>query len=136
MLITADHGQVAVAPDRVDYLDEPWPELPERLLYARPAGSSRDAFLHTNPGHEAEVVEALSARLGDRARVCEAASLFATIGPRLRERLGTVAVLPAAGRQTWLRSAAANETWFRGQHGGLTDEETSTYLAELECVGS
>jgi len=42
-----------------------------------------------------------------------------------------VAVLPAAGRQAWLRSAAGNEQRFRGQHGGLHEAETSTYLAML-----
>ena len=44
---------------------------------------------------------------------------------------GEVAVLPSPGRQAWLRRAAANEQRFRGQHGGLDEAETSTYLAEL-----
>ena len=57
--------------------------------------------------------------------------LFERIGPRLKDRLGDVAVLPVAGRQAWLRSAAANEQRFRGQHGGLHEAETSTYLARL-----
>ena len=60
-----------------------------------------------------------------------AAELFETIGPRLRDRLGDVAVLPSAGRQAWLRVAAASEQRFRGQHGGLDAAETSTYLAQL-----
>ena len=51
VLLTADHGQVAVSPDRVDYLDELWPELPAMLSQPRPAGSSRDAFLHVRPEH-------------------------------------------------------------------------------------
>jgi hypothetical protein len=45
--------------------------------------------------------------------------------------LGDVVVLPADGRQAWLRSAAANEQRFRGQHGGLHEAETSTYLATM-----
>jgi hypothetical protein len=49
----------------------------------------------------------------------------------LAARLADVAVLPAAGRQTWLRSAAAGERWFRGHHGGFEDQEALTYLAEL-----
>ena len=85
VLITADHGQVDVSPERVDYLDDLWP----------------------------------------------AAELFDAIGPRLRDRLGDVAVLPAAGRQAWLRRAAASEQRFRGQHRGLDEAETSTYLAQL-----
>ena len=65
------------------------------------------------------VIGELSERLGDRAEVRPAEELFDRIGPRLRARLGDVAVLAAPGRQVWLRQAAANEGWFRGQHGGL-----------------
>jgi hypothetical protein len=131
VLLCADHGQVAVSPERVDYLDELWPQLPELLSQPRPAGSSLDAFLHVVPGARPLVIDGLRERLGDRAQVRPAVELFDEIGPRLRERLGDVAVLPAAGRQAWLRSAAAGERWFRGHHGGLEDREAATYLAEL-----
>ena len=136
VLLTADHGQVEVSPDRVDHLDELWPELPSLLAQPRPAGSSRDAFLHVRPGHADAVIAGLADRLGDRARVLPAAALFDEIGPRLRERLGQVAVLPAPGRQVWMRSAAANERWYRGQHGGLDPAETATYLAEVAQPGT
>ncbi len=132
MLVTADHGQVAVSPDRVDYLDQLWPELPSMLSLPRPAGSSRDAFLHVREEHVDTVLAQLPARLGDGARVVPAAHLFDRIGPRLAARLGQVAVLAAPGRQVWLRSAPANERWFRGQHGGLEAAETETYLAEVQ----
>ena len=45
--------------------------------------------------------------------------------------VGDVAVLPANGRQAWLRRAAANEQRFRGHHGGLHEAETGTYLARM-----
>ena len=135
VLLCADHGQVDVSPERVDYLDELWPELPERLSQPRPAGSSRDVFLHVREGRVQEVIRELQARLGDRARVAPAASVFDRIGDRLRARLGQVVVLPAAGRQAWLRSASANERWWHGQHGGLEPAETETYLAELPDPG-
>jgi hypothetical protein len=77
------------------------------------------------------VLAELPGRLGDGARVLPAADLFDRIGPRLGARLGQVAVLAAPGRQVWMRSAAANERWFRGQHGGLQPAETETYLAEV-----
>jgi hypothetical protein len=131
LLITADHGQVDVDPERVDYLDDIWPELPDLLSHQRPAGSSRDAFLHVRPDRCEQVMDELSARLEHRAQVVPAAGLFDRLGPRLRDRLGNVAVLPAPGRQVWLRRAAAHERWFRGQHGGLDENEVSTYLAEL-----
>jgi predicted AlkP superfamily pyrophosphatase or phosphodiesterase len=131
VLVCADHGQVAVSPNRVDYLDELWPQLPALLSQPRPAGSSRDAFLHVLPGQQEAVIDGLRERLGDRAQVRPAAQLFGSIGPRLAARLGDVAVLPAAGRQAWMRSAAAGERWFRGHHGGFEDQEALTYLAEL-----
>ena len=140
VLLTADHGQVPVSPERVDYLDELWPELPAMLSQPRPAGSSRDVFLHVHEEHVDTVLAELSARLNDGgggggdgggARVLRATDLFDRIGPRLAARLGQVAVLAAPGRQVWLRSAPANERWFRGQHGGLDPAETETYLAEV-----
>jgi hypothetical protein len=136
VLITADHGQVDVSPDRVDYLDDLWPDLPSLLSHPRPAGSARDVFLHVRDGLVETVIDGLAPRLGDRAEVQPATDLFDHPGPRLAQRLGDVAVLPAPGRQAWLRRAAANEQWFLGQHGGLDGAETATYLAQLTCERS
>jgi hypothetical protein len=129
VLLTADHGQVDVAPDRVDYLDELWPELTSYLTQPKPAGSARDVFLHVREPET--VIAALSERLGERAEVRPAASLFDAVGERLAARLADVVVLPAAGREAWLRSAAGVEQHFRGHHGGLDPAETATYLAQL-----
>src|SRR4029077_18241550 len=67
VLFTADHGQVDVAPDRVDYLDEVWPELSSYLTQDKPAGSARDVFLHVRDPET--VIAELQARLGDRGEV-------------------------------------------------------------------
>ncbi|MFZ0042840.1 MAG: alkaline phosphatase family protein, partial [Solirubrobacteraceae bacterium] len=131
VLITADHGQVDVRPDRVDYLDDLWTELPALLSQARPAGSSRDVFLHVRDGLVDTVINGLATRLGDRGDVRPAAELFDHPGLRLTQRLGDVAVLPSPGRQAWLHQAAANEQWFLGQHGGLHIDESATYLAQF-----
>jgi Type I phosphodiesterase / nucleotide pyrophosphatase len=130
VLVTADHGQVPVDPERVDELDVLWPELPQ-LLTQPPAGSSRDVFLHTLPGAAETVVARLAERLGDRADVRLADGLFEAIGPRLRERLGDVCVLPADGRTAWLRSARNVAATFRGHHGGLHPDETETWVGAL-----
>jgi hypothetical protein len=131
VLVTADHGQVDVDRSRVDYLDELWPQLGEHLAFQRPAGSARDAFLHVLAGHRDLVQTELAARLGDRGEVRVATELFAEPGPRLRERLADLVVLPAPGRQAWLSVAAGPEQRFRGSHGGFTEAETAVYLAEL-----
>lgn len=135
LLLTADHAQVGVSPERLDDLDVLWPELPSRLTH-RPAGSSRDLFLHVAPGGVDEVVDGLAARLGDRAEVRRVAELveegvFGDAGPRLRERLADVCVLPAPGRQAWLRAHAAAERRYLGQHGGLDADEADTWVGAL-----
>ena len=129
VLLTADHGQVDVAPDRVDYLDELWPDLGDHLTQPRPAGSARDVFLHVREPET--VIAELTTRLQGRAEVRPAASLFDHVGERLAARLADVVVLPVAGREAWLRSSAGVEMQFRGHHGGLDPAETATYLARL-----
>jgi hypothetical protein len=130
VLVTADHGQVPVDPERVDYLDDLWPELPD-LLTQRPAGSSRDVFLHTVPGAAEEVVAGLAERVGDRAEVRLVDGLFDAVGPALRARLADVCVFPADGRTAWLRSAPNVAAVFRGHHGGLHPDETETWVGAL-----
>jgi hypothetical protein len=129
VLITADHGQVDVDPQRLDLLDEVWPELP-RHLRARPAGSARDCFLHVDDADH--VVEELAARLENRATVRPAIELFPAAGSALRERLGDVCVLPAPGRMAWLAGFPSHDRHFRGHHGGLTAAETGTWLGCLQ----
>jgi hypothetical protein len=139
VLFTADHGQIDVSPDRVDYLDEVWPALTDHLRFAHPAGSARDVFLHLTPGSVETVMQELQSRLGDRAEVRIPADLVGgfgpaeprILGPRLQERLADVVVLPADGREAWLSTVAGPHTVFRGHHGGLTEAESATYLAQL-----
>ncbi|MCW2985121.1 MAG: alkaline phosphatase family protein [Conexibacter sp.] len=135
LVLTADHGQVDVSPDRVDDLDVLVPDLESRLTQA-PAGSARDVFLHVAADRVAETIADLAAALEDRATVHAVADLvaagaFGTAGPRLRERLATVCVLPSPGRMAWLTTHADVERAFRGHHGGRTPDEATTFLATL-----
>ncbi len=136
LLLTADHGQLDVDPASVLWLDDLHPPL--RDLALGPAGSARDVFLHVPPDVVAPTVAALAERLGDAAAVLPVADLLAEgafgpeVGPRLLERLATVAVLPAPGRLAWLRSHADRQSSFRGHHGGRTPEETATHLSVLQ----
>lgn len=135
VLFTADHGQVAVDPARVDYLDDLLPGLGGSLAHG-PAGSARDVFLHARPGAAAELTAELRERLDGRAEVVQVAELeaaghFGDIGPRLRARLADVCVLPARDRMAWLRSHAGVEQRFRGHHGGLDPDECETWLGVM-----
>ena len=128
LLITADHGQLDVG--EIDFLDEAWPPLSEHLRYS-PAGSARDCFLHvTDPE---TVVGELTAALGERAEVRLAAQLFPDAGARLRARLGDVCVLPAPGRMAWLSSHPSRQLRFKGHHGGLTPEESETWIGIMQA---
>jgi type I phosphodiesterase/nucleotide pyrophosphatase len=131
LILTADHGQVDVSPDRVDYLDQLIPEL-EPILTAPPAGSARDLFLHVADDHVEQTIATIDATLGDRGHAVRSSTLFSTIGPRLASRLAPICVLPAPDRMTWLSTHADVERAFTGHHGGRTPEESTTFLATLQ----
>jgi hypothetical protein len=129
LVVTADHGQIDVGA-HIDFLDVLWPPLTEHLRYG-PAGSARDCFLHVRDAET--VVGELSAALGERAEVRLAAELFPAGGPRLRARLADVCVLPAPGRMAWLESDPSRQLRFKGHHGGLTPEESRTWIGMMQA---
>jgi hypothetical protein len=143
VLLAADHGQVDVDPARTRFVNELWPEIRHHLRHDRrgrpvaPAGSARDLALHTMPGARDHVIEGLRDLLGDVAEVHATDDLVAEgvfpapPGPRLRERVGDVWVLPAAGETVWWRERGRFGMRFRGHHGGLTPEEAHTLVASL-----
>jgi hypothetical protein len=136
LAITADHGHVPADPARCMYLNTIWPELPGLLSIAAPAGSPRDVFLHVQAGRTDEVVGGLRERLGERAivepiEVLIADGLFGQVSDRLRHRLGDVAVLPAAGHEAYWYEPPVWEQHLFGHHGGLSAEESHTYLGLL-----
>lgn len=118
LLLTADHGQIDVSPDRVTYLDLPG---------VQPAGSSRDLFLDLDPTE----IPSLNAQLGDAGTAVPSTTLFGPTGPRLSARLPPICILPSPGHQIWLRGHEDVERNFLGHHGGLTPEESTTFLGAL-----
>jgi hypothetical protein len=143
LLLTGDHGQVDVDPARTRFVNHLWPGIRAHLRHDRrgrplvPAGSARDLFLHTAPGERDHVVEVLRHLLGETAEVHATEDLVANglftapPGPRLRERLGDVCVLPAPGATVWWRERGRFGMRFRGHHGGLTPDEAHTHVASL-----
>ena len=142
LLVTADHGQMQVDPETTVFVNEAWPEIVDHLRRGAdgrplaPAGSARDLFLHVLPGRVDEVVSHLQGLLGDLASVRPTAELVASghlgrAGPRLRERIGDVLVLPGPGATVWWREAGRFDMRFRGHHGGLSPAEMLIPLAAL-----
>jgi len=74
--------------------------------------------------------------LGETAEVRRTVELvdegvFGTVGPRLRERIGDVVVLPRPGESVWWREPGRFDMRFRGHHGGLSPDEMLIPLAAL-----
>ncbi len=130
LLLTADHGQIEVSPDRIDDVDLLVPGLGDRLI-AGPAGSPRDLFLHVAPEDVERTVADLSGALGDHATVVPSRSLFPAAGPRLLHRLAPICVLPSPGRTAWLSTMHGTSQTYLGHHGGRTPEESTTFLGTL-----
>src|SRR3954467_12314269 len=141
--LTGDHGQIDVDPARTLFVNQRWPGIRAHLRHDRggrplaPAGSARDLFLHTAPGAQEHVIAILRDLVGTAAEVhatedLVAERLFASPpGPRLRDRLGDVCVLPASGETVWWRERGRFGMRFRGHHGGLTPEEAHTHVSSL-----
>jgi hypothetical protein len=142
VLLAADHGQVDVDPARTVFVNREWPDIAGLLRHdARgrplaPAGSARDLFLHCAPGRAGEVIDGLTALLGERAtvrRVDElvAAGWFGPVGDRLRARLADVCVLPEPGETVWWHEPHRFDMRFHGHHGGLSEDEAQTQVGAL-----
>jgi hypothetical protein len=142
LLLTADHGQIAIDPQRAHMVDRLLPELVQATPLGAdrrplaPAGSSRDLFLHVQANQRDAVQAALAAALDGRAEVHRTDELIAAglFGPSpsatFLGRVGDLAVLPYAGETVWWSDPRFTIV-FRGSHGGLTPEEAHTQLAAL-----
>jgi predicted AlkP superfamily pyrophosphatase or phosphodiesterase len=146
VLITADHGQMTVAPDQTVYVNEIIPALEPLLKRGAdgkplaPAGSSRDLFLHVLPQHIESAVQLLREHpaLAERAEVwttrdLAAAGLFGATSEAFWRRAGDVVVLPYDGQMVWWRDPAnpKHTQGFRGHHGGLSAQEMEIPLLAL-----
>jgi Type I phosphodiesterase / nucleotide pyrophosphatase len=139
LLITSDHGMTSVSPPRTIYLNagEQGDAITAHLRRGAepdghplaPAGSCRDLFLHAEPGHLDDVVEALERLLGSRAEVRRTRELLdaGLFGPRpsaaLTDRLGDVVILPELGEAVYWYTPRRFRQSLWGQHGGLTPQE-------------
>lgn len=142
LLLTADHGQIAIEPARAHLVNRLIPGLEAATPRGAdgrplaPSGSSRDLFLYVNEERRAELAAALTEALAGRAEVHATADLVAAglfgpePSPRFLARLGHLAVLPYPGETAWWDDPRF-PVRFRGSHGGLSPEEAHTQLAAL-----
>ena len=122
LIVTADHGQIDLQPDRVVYLErDAW--LAERLR-GPPAGDRLCRTFRVKPSQLEAVREHLR-RYGDVLDGSDAweAGLFggAPASDTFRSRVGDLIVLPHAGSQLcWTFSGKQPSKPHRGSHGGLS----------------
>lgn len=142
LLLTADHGQIAIEPQRAHLVDRLLPELAAATPSGAdgrpllPGGSSRDLFLYVKEDSLAATHDALAGALAGRAEVHRVAELVAAgmfgpePSPAFLSRVGNLVVLPHAGETVWWDDKRF-PVRFRGSHGGLTPEEAHTQIAAL-----
>jgi predicted AlkP superfamily pyrophosphatase or phosphodiesterase len=142
LLLTADHGQIAIDAERTHYVNRLVPELVAATplgadgLPLAPSGSSRDLFLFVRPERIDAMHAALAQALQGIAEVHRAADLIAQglfgpdPSPRFLARMADLVILPYAGESVWWHDRRF-PVRFRGSHGGLTPEEAHTQLAAL-----
>lgn len=141
VLLTADHGQVNVARERIVYLNQ-YPLLEANYRRSRrgamipPTGGPHDVFLFVRPEKVTESIELLERELGDRAWVMRASEavalgLFGMGAPtaRFSRRIGNILVLPRAGHHIWYEHLPGSLFRQLGTHGGLSEEEMVVPLA-------
>lgn len=146
LLLTADHGQIAINPKETIYLNQLFPRLERYLKTNRtgqllvPAGSSRDMFLYINDDDLDEAIAYLRDGLAGRATVHRVADLqqqgifgSAPISETLSQRLGNLLILPNPNESVWWYEPGLFESRFLGHHGGLTREEMEIGLLALPC---
>ena len=134
LIITADHGQIAVNPKETIYLDKD-----EKLMKSLqknktgeiilPTGSARDVYLHIEEKWLKEIYQHLKNKLKNGADVVytdEAiiSGLFGQnkVDDKFRSRLGNLMLLPYENYTIW-REYKGKKFEFLGHHGGLNKEE-------------
>jgi predicted AlkP superfamily pyrophosphatase or phosphodiesterase len=125
LLVTADHGQITVPPDRIVYLKH-HPPLSDALVMS-PTGEPRVAYLHVRPGRVDAVKSYFAAHLAHAFVVLDAETVLSSglLGkgptmPAVPHRLGDLVVI---GRDNWILYDRDKEPDMIGRHGGLTPGE-------------
>lgn len=145
-LLTADHGQVEVDPEKTIYLNrhpafagvEKFLRTDRHGQLLAPAGSARDFFLYVHPAAVEETRAFLSTRLEGRAEVRLVTDLASSgffgprLGPRFYPHAGDLVILPYPGESVWWYEKDRFEQRFRGHHGGLTPQELEIPLIAWE----
>ncbi|MGH3887677.1 MAG: alkaline phosphatase family protein [Pseudonocardiaceae bacterium] len=126
LVVTADHGMVAVGPgDRIDFDAQPQLQAGVRML----GGDARVRYVYTAAGATEDVLHCWQAMLGEQAWILrrdeavEAGWFGPQVAGYVRDRIGDL-VIAARGNIAVIRSAVEPRlSRFVGHHGSLTADE-------------
>ena len=141
ILVTADHGQVNVVPEKLLYMNR-WTKL-SRVFAKTPSGKSilpwggaRDVFMQIEEDLLDETADYLEAKFAGSASIIKTADLidqgmFGINKPsrRFRRRAGNLMILPHGTKTAWYRYRKGDSLKVKGHHGGLTKDEMTIPLA-------
>ncbi len=146
LMMTADHGQIAVNASQTCYLNHHIPGIASYLQTNRrgqllvPAGSARDMFLHVKPDRLDEAIALLRRGLSGIASVSRVQDYidqgyFGPTAPSqaFMKRVGNVLILPEPFQTVWWHEHDKFAMNFAGHHGGLTPAEMEIPLLVLPC---
>lgn len=135
-VVTADHGQVNIDPEKTFYLDElEGLELlfgvSEHGKTILPWGGPREVFLSIKPGECDRAARAIHDALGEYVQVIKAQDALEAglLGksrvhhPDLYSRMGDLIVLPTHAHTVWYRHPSNEPPQLKARHGGLTSQE-------------
>jgi predicted AlkP superfamily pyrophosphatase or phosphodiesterase len=147
LVVTADHGHMAVSPQTTVYLNTD-PRLKGLLGLLRkdrrgvilpPGGSPRDVFLYVEPEFLDEARTLVAEALAGHSDVVKTGDLLAGgyFGPppfsdALLARLGNLVVLPYENESAWWYEKDRFEQGYYGHHGGLSRAEMEIPLGLLD----
>lgn len=135
LLLTSDHGEIDVHPDKTTYLNK-YPKLMKNLqcnqrgTLIMPTGSPRDIFLHVKKEKILETKKFLTKNLGEKAKILETNTainneLFGIgeISHKFLERAGNLLILPYDKETIWFEHFKGLKFGSLGHHGGLNQDE-------------
>ena len=141
VLVTADHGQVQVAPEETVYMNR-WGKLTKALELSPsgttipPWGSARDAYLQVQEDKLEVTKRYLEKKLEGVASVLKTEDavkdgLFGINRPtrKFLGRVGNLMILPHGTKTVWFRYRKGDSLDLRGHHGGLSEDEMTIQLA-------
>jgi hypothetical protein len=141
ILVTADHGQIRVAPEKTLYMNR-WGRLTRALQRSPtgsmipPWGSARDAYLQVEEDKLDVTMRYLEKKLEGVASILKTEDavkqgIFGINRPtrKFRRRIGNLMILPHGTRTIWFRYRKGDSLDLRGHHGGLSEDEMTIQLA-------